>query len=166
MNKREPQYWTCNKNKVQIMKTIYVNDAKMIERSVIKKMEQYRIQNNKEYFECSYNEMIGEIASCVMFFEQTEIDLRPDDEIEEKSNVGRLKYDFDKNKKIKTMMLDNNCCFDCMVGINPKQYAPELNQQIGGDADYMRTKYINYKIKYLTLKYESLGDYPQDLNIE
>lgn len=70
MNKRKPPYDTCTKNRVQILKSIYVNDPKNIEHCVSKKLEEYKIRDKKEYYECSYNNLIEEIANCVKFFEK------------------------------------------------------------------------------------------------
>ena len=54
MNKRVKNYNSCTKNKVQILKIVYVKNPKNIEKCVITKMEDDKIKDKKEYFECSY----------------------------------------------------------------------------------------------------------------
>lgn len=96
MNKRKKTYDTCTKNKVQILKIIYVNDSKTIEKCVMKKMEDMKVKDKKEYFECSYNQIIDELAKCIMFYENKEINKTPD--IFDISRVQKIE-NFDKDKK-------------------------------------------------------------------
>lgn len=77
MKARVSNYITASKNRVHVIKTIKVNDLKIIKDCVIKKMENYKIKDRKEYFECIYNEIIKEIASCINFFENRYINLEP-----------------------------------------------------------------------------------------
>jgi len=83
INKRKSTYETCVKNKIQILKTIKVKNPKNIETCVIEKMKEYQIQHKKEYYKCSYKQLIDEIASCVNFYET--------DTIDKKMNVTELK---------------------------------------------------------------------------
>lgn len=106
LNTRLPQYWTCNKNKVQVLKTVYVTDAKNIEKCAIVRLAKFQIKNRKEFFECSYNDVIKEIANCVKFYEHYDIDIKPDHIITNNEKIKRsnTKFDqitnFDPNKKI------------------------------------------------------------------
>ena len=78
INKRKSTYETCVKNKIQILKTIKVKNPKNIETCVIEKMKEYQIQHKKEYYKCSYKQLIEEIASCVKFYEDINIDKKMD----------------------------------------------------------------------------------------
>jgi hypothetical protein len=51
MKTRKANYDTAHKNRVQVLKTINVDDAKIIEDCVINKMEDYKISDGKEYFD-------------------------------------------------------------------------------------------------------------------
>jgi hypothetical protein len=107
MNKRVKNYNSCTKNKVQILKIIYVKDPKNIENCVTKKMEDDRIKDKKEYFECSYSKIINEIAACVLFYENKEIDKSP-----EIHNLSRIQHNnfgiFDKDKRYVVKFLSDN----------------------------------------------------------
>ena len=166
MNKRKLVYDTATKNKVQILKAISVNDPKTIEQCVITKMNEYKIQHKKEYFECSYNIIINEIAECIKFYEQTDIDKTPDissHEINRQNNT-----DFDPNKvsiiriisdedfdKMFTVKSDNDSDSESDTESNSDDSDDiSIDNQKGGS--YNKYSYIKYKMKYLELKYDLL----------
>jgi prophage antirepressor-like protein len=130
MNERKPLYDTCTKNRVQILKTIYVDDPKNIETCVIKKLEHYRIQNKKEYFKCSYNQMIEQIQSCVKFYENKDINTNLDI-----TKLNRLN-EFDENSLyyIKIINDNKNICKSINSLLNIKQ---SDNIQNGGNINYI-----------------------------
>jgi prophage antirepressor-like protein len=97
MNKRENNYNTCVPNKVQIIKKVYVDDAFTIEKCVIKKMSKYKIKNKKEYFKCSYNQMIDAIHACVLCYENKNIDKNPEININIKRQENKNDF-FDENR--------------------------------------------------------------------
>lgn len=117
MNNRVPQYDTCHKNRVQVMKTVYVEDKKVIENCVIAKMDKFAIQSGKDFFKCSYNDIIKEVASCVKFYDHVDIDQTPDqieDQIENKlgdkigdNKLSRSKNDFDLDKVVEIRIIDD-----------------------------------------------------------
>lgn len=115
MNKRVKNYNPCTKNKVQILKIIYVKDPKNIEKCVMKKMEEKQIKDKKEYYKCSFSQMISEISSCILFFENKEIDKDP-----EIQHLGRIQFNtfgtFDKDERYVVKFLSDeefNKLFDC-----------------------------------------------------
>jgi len=165
MNKRKPPYDTACKNRVQILKTIYVDDPDTIEKCVIKKMDEYRIQDRKEYFKCSYNEIVNEIASCVKFYENKDIDKKPDKENE----INRIVNELDINKKMEAEIIDEED-FDELCGYesddelenesdseSDDESENKINEiiQKGGYRD-MLPGYLIYKKKYLELKFDLL----------
>ncbi len=175
MNKRKPIYDTSSKNKVQVIKSILVRNPKIIEQCVLEKMDVYRIQNKKEYFECSYNTIIREIASCIKFYENHDIDENPDVNVRELNRQSSSQ--FNMNEKITIKILSNNE-FDAMFetsddnnsdsdsdndnDINTDDYIHSNsnndfigNQQSGGNGN-MYIDYLAYKLKYLELKYDLL----------
>jgi prophage antirepressor-like protein len=132
MNKRIKNYNSCTKNKVQILKIIYVQDPKNIENCVIKKMEEKQIKDKKEYFRCSFLEIMNEISSCVLFFENKEIDKSP-----EIQQLSRMQFDnfgfFDKNKEYIIKFLDDDE-FDKLFGCEKKNNS-ELTSDIDSDSE-------------------------------
>ena len=161
MKGRKANYDTCTKNKVQILKTIEVDDAKNIERCVLKKMENFRINPKKEYFECTYNDIIKEISECIKFYENKDIDVNPDVDYN-KINLSR-QVDFDENKKVLVKIFDANDNILCeQDDINSSDEESEsedeiteddmLNQNGGNNSFY--SEYLKYKLKYLELKFD------------
>jgi prophage antirepressor-like protein len=164
LNKRKPPYDTCTKNKVQILKVIYVDDPKIIETCVIKKMEDYKISDKKEYFQCSYNQIISTIASCVLYFEEDEIDITPD-----VKNIGRIDMNFfDKDKKFMVKIsndiipLKNECSDSENNGSESDDesvselFTSEDNENIqsgGGNINY-HLKFLMCSLKLLEMKYD------------
>jgi len=49
----------------------------LIEQAIFSKLEDYRYQNRKKYFECLYEKLIKIIAECIEFFEDIKIDTIP-----------------------------------------------------------------------------------------
>lgn len=117
MNDRENNYNTCVPNKIQIIKKIYVNDPLTIEKCVVKKMSNYKIKDKKEYFKCSYNQMIDAIEACVYCYENQKINKIPD--IDTKINrTGAKNNTFDTNKSVivKVIGMCDSCdtkSYDC-----------------------------------------------------
>ncbi len=154
MNKRKPLYDTCTHNQVQILKTLYVDDPKNIEQCVIKRMEQYKVKDRKEYFKCSYNQIIEEIASCINFYEHNIINKQPDIEL------NRQNINFNDNQILFKILNDNE--YDDICELNNTESDEDYNsdsdnenenvQKGGCDDNYQ--KYLQYKLKYLQLKYE------------
>jgi prophage antirepressor-like protein len=167
LNKRKPTYDTCTKNKVQILKVVYVEDPKIIETCVIKKMEDYQIADKKEYFQCSYNQIINAIASCVLYFEEDEIDITPDIK-----NISRETINsFDKDKKFIVKITNNLKSLNDDCDESEKNYVSEtdtdsdmdldsdldikINLQKGGSVNnYYYLKYLMCNLKILQLKYD------------
>ena len=104
MKARKATYDTCTKNKVQVLKEIEVEDSKNIEHFILKKMENYRVSPRKEYFECRYNDIITQIALCIKFYENKNIDLTPDVEYD-KIQLSRS-VNFNENKKVLVKFFD------------------------------------------------------------
>lgn len=161
MNKRKPLYDTCTHNQVQILKTLYVDDPKNIEQCVIKRMEKYKVKDRKEYFKCSYNQIIEEIASCIKFYEHNIINKQPDVEL------SRQNINLNDNKILFKILSDQEYDDICQN----QSFVHELNNNIGSDEihdsdsdndnvqegggyDNTYQKYLQYKLKYLQLKYE------------
>jgi hypothetical protein len=163
MKGRKANYDTCTKNKVQILKTIEVDDAKNIERCVLKKMENFRINPKKEYFECTYNDIIEKIAGCIKFYENKDIDIKPDVDYNN-INLSR-QIDFDENKKVIVKIFDaqdNILCEKDDINSSDEESDSEsedeiiedniLNQNGGNNSFY--SDYLKYKLKYLELKFD------------
>lgn len=101
---RKPVYDTGNENRVQILKTIKVFNPENIERCVKTKMEKYATMKNKEFYECSYNQIINIIAKCVKFYEEKTINKSADVD-----KLSRQKIeDFNKDKKIMVKILSDD----------------------------------------------------------
>ena len=164
MKSRKPVYDTCTKNRVQILKQIPVKDPKNIESCVIKKMEEYRYQNKKEYFECSFKTIIEEIASCIKFYENTDIDTNL--KIHELNRNNVIK----KNENILFKIIDdieyNELCNEPENEISSDESNIESNnesdeeleeeiKQEGGEINF-EYKFNKYKLKYLELKFDFL----------
>jgi prophage antirepressor-like protein len=168
MKTRKANYDTAHKNRVQVLKTINVNDAKIIEDCVIKKMEDYKISDGKEYFECSYNDIIKQIASCIKFFENKDIDFELDDDYD-KTGLSRQNGKFDPNKKLIVKIINEEVESD-----EDKSDDVESDEDESGDSDDSDSddsdsendiqkggdiasfKYLRMKAKYLQLKFDLL----------
>lgn len=107
MKNRKSTYDTCTKNKVQILKTIHVNDLLTIENCVKKKMANYVIRKGKEYFKCSYNQLVDVIAACIEFYEERIISKKLDDNVKGQS---RPTYNFNKNKVLSIKIISSGDC--------------------------------------------------------
>jgi hypothetical protein len=99
-------------------------------------MEKYIVRKKKEYVYCTYNEIIKEIAECVKFFENTDID--------KDMNISR----FNDEHKIKVIIL-NDEDFQNYKIIDNNQDGGSICNTIQNN-NYI--KYLKYKIKYLKLK--------------
>ena len=117
-------------------------------------MEEYKIANKKEYFECTYNEIINEIAECVKFNEGIEIDKSPD--IEYKNELSRVN-DFDVNKKVLVRIMEYEDIDSEDEDSNSESEEDEdLENQYGGGRENIYCSYLTYKLKYLKLKFDLL----------
>ena len=164
MKARKATYDTCTKNKVQVLKEIEVDDAKNIEHCVLKKMENYRVSPRKEYFECTYNDIITQISACIKFYENKDIDLTPDVEYN-KIQLSRS-IDFNENKKVLVKLFDAQDNILCDINDkNDSDSDSDENEESDEDSDDenivqkggnndMYYDYIKYKLKYLLLKYD------------
>jgi len=169
MKTRKANYDTAHKNRVQVLKTINVDDAKIIEDCVIKKMEDYKISDGKEYFECSYNDIIKQIASCIKFYENKDIDFELDDDYD-KTGLSRQNDNFDRNKKLIVKIINE----EEVESDEDKSDDVESDEDESGDSDDSDSddsdsendiqkggdiasfKYLRMKAKYLQLKFDLL----------
>jgi hypothetical protein len=173
MDKRISTYETTTKNKVQIIKSIYVDDPKNIEHCTLKKMDNFRINNKKEYFECSYNQIIDAVSSCISFFENKDIDKKPD--IEQINNAKRqTNFNINKDKNIHIKVLNDdefNTLLDREKYNSDSESDSDTNDDSDEDLRYEKIydeqsggshnqnlyfDYIKYKLKYLELKFDLL----------
>jgi hypothetical protein len=140
MNERESTYNTCNPNKIQVIKIIYVENPKLIEDCVSAKMKEYKMKDRKEYYKCSYNQIINVVSSCIQFYENKTIDINPD------INLSRINKDvFDKDKVMNLKFLKENEYIDLCES--------DKNQK-GGNIMSDYDKYLKYKLKYLELLFD------------
>jgi prophage antirepressor-like protein len=161
MKGRKATYDTCTKNKVQILKTIEVDDAKNIEQCVLKKMENFRVNPKKEYFECTYNDIIVQLGACIKFYENKDIDNKPDVDYNNiklsrqvdfnKDKILLVKF-FDAKDNILCEQEDINSSDDSESEDEDVNDAEDIKQDGGGNTFYY--DYIKYKIKYLELKFD------------
>jgi hypothetical protein len=156
MNKREAVYNTCVKNKIQVIKKIYVNDPKNIEHCVNIKMSVYRIKERKEYYKCSYSQIVNIIASCVLFYENETIDVTQDIELNRTTNDNL--FDKDKIVAVKFLTDDDDLCNGLNSDSDSDSIDSSLDEsknQLGG-GDYYYCKFLILNQKYLQLKYDLL----------
>lgn len=96
-----------------------LNDPYNIERCVLKRMADYKVRYKKELPECSYNDLITEIASCIKYYDNSDIDQKPDidqdatnnkdsDIILGSTSLRRSKIYFDRNKVVQFNILDDD----------------------------------------------------------
>jgi prophage antirepressor-like protein len=173
MKTRKANYDTAHKNRVQVLKTINVDDAKIIEDCVIKKMEEYKISDGKEYFECSYNDIIKQIASCIKFFENKDIDFELDNDYD-KTGLSRQNGKFDPNKKLIVKIINEEVESDEDKSDDVESDEDESDDSDDSDSDDSDSddsdsendiqkggdiasfKYLRMKAKYLQLKFDLL----------
>ena len=146
MNRRRRQIETSTPHKIQVINVIPCDDRKIIESCVKKRLENYIIKKRKDYIKCSYNDIINEIAECIKFFENIDID--------KKMNLSRL--NINDNKKVKVVIL-NDEEFKNYEIVDDKDIQKGgnviENNNNGEDDNENYLKYLKYKIKYLELKY-------------
>jgi hypothetical protein len=131
-------------------------------------MEDKRIKDRKEYFRCSYKEIIKVIASCILFYENKVID-----ETVESSNIDIkqmkrviLLNEFD-NDKLYNMKIINNDDFlnICDNEISSSDYSSTESDnddikndsivQTGGNlADIYKYRYLDMLKKLNELKFD------------
>jgi len=165
MKTRKANYDTAHKNRVQVLKTINVDDAKIIEDCIIKKMEDYKISDGKEYFECSYNDIIKQIASCIKFYENKDIDLELDDDYD-KTGLSRQNDNFDPNKKLIVKIINEEVESDEDKSDEDESGDSDDSDSDSDDSDSENDiqkggdiasfKYLRMKAKYLQLKFDLL----------
>lgn len=156
LKKRKSTYDTSFPYRSQIVKSLVVQDKEAIESCLKNKLTKYLIITDKEYYECTYNDLIEQLATCVKFYEKIEIDKTPDKNTElSRENIGGK---FDTTKKVHVYFEnddDNNSDSDIGDSVindttSDKNYD---DNQAGGsyDFDTIRMKYLKYQLKYLIL---------------
>jgi prophage antirepressor-like protein len=169
---RKAVYDCGNENRVQILKTIKVKNPENIERCVKVKMEEFTVMKNKEFYECSYNQIINVIANCIKFYEGNTINKNPENDKLSRQQINN----FNTNKKLKVKFLSDDE-FDKLFEniINIGQNDTDTDELLSSDnsdlessddeldnndnqkgGDLSNYKYLLIKQKYLTLKYDLL----------
>lgn len=185
MKTRKPVYDTATKHKTQVLKMILVKNPLNIERCVKEKMKEYKVRHRKELFRCTYNQLIQVVAECVNFFENTEIDMKPDAKPKTiKRTDTNLEEEFDSDKimdviisnisdnteDLKRKISDDKSGEDYNdINVIESEIHSEENSntdsgseennyinQKGGMEDKIEIKYLKLKIKYLKLKLDLL----------
>ncbi len=120
-------------------------------------MRKYVIIANKEHYECSYDQMVEQLAICIKFFEGYDIDTKPDKDIKQ-SRGNSLDEPFDTTKLMKIYFDENeiDSDIDSESSDDDMETSDELSDdeyQSGGcnDLEVNRIKYLKYKLKYLIL---------------
>jgi hypothetical protein len=148
---RKSVYDSKNENRVQILSTIKVDNPENIERCVKIKMEDKAIMKNKEFYECSFNQIMKKIAECVKFYKGKTINVKPEiDKLNREPNVK-----FDKNKKVLIQFLSDEEFDKIFENIDTSEQNKKSNN-FGGNINNQEGGYIDYYLKYLTLKYDLL----------
>lgn len=172
MDERKPAYDTAHINRVQILKSLFVNDPITIERCVIKKMEYYQYQHKKEMFKCDYDTIINVIADCIKFYEGVDIDKTPDiDKLYGLKRLNDIKFNTKDVFLFKVMNDDseNDENYENDNSENDKnddnndnsenEYSSDedatINLQKGGNIQnkIISYKYLFYKLQFLELQY-------------
>lgn len=161
INKRIKVYNTSNKNKIKILKVIPVENSKIIEECVINKMDEFKIKDNKEYFKCTFNQLIEQIANCIKFFEERDINMEIENN--ENSQLKRVINEFGfSGKKFYVKILHD---FDLIEDSDNEHTDEELSdsddetiQKGGSDNMNYKYMYMKSKLKYLELKYDLLNE--------
>ncbi len=175
VNTRIPGYNSCVKNRVQIIKVVHVKDCYAIEVCVLARMDEMRIKHKKEILECTYNQIIIEIAKCVKFYEERDIDIEPDIEYElyddKHMNRNAVSDKFNRNEKMTIKFVndefDEVLCDKCKVNSDEENSDEQTNQllltqtrvaMVGGNGTNTdneksnKSVYRGLKEKYLKLK--------------
>ncbi len=158
MKKRKNTIDTSLPYRSQVLKSIVVKDKEAIESCLKNKMSEYVIIADKEYYECSYNKMIAQLALCINFFEGIDIDLTPN-KYTEQARENIFGNAFDPDKKMKIYLEDNDSGFDSNYDSDSDYESSndidtsDGEYQSGGGSveDANRLGYLKYKLKYLTL---------------
>jgi prophage antirepressor-like protein len=135
----------------QVLKSVVVKDKEAVESCWKNKMSKWLIIGDKEYCECSYDQMIEQLAICINFFEGTDIDTSPDKQPVQ-SRETTFDEKFDTTKVIKMYfeddteeVSDHDSSDDDMKTSDSEDY------QTGGGGRSDRMGYLKYKLKYLIL---------------
>jgi prophage antirepressor-like protein len=149
---------TSLSNRSQILKSVNVDDKDAIEACWKNKMRKYVIIADKEYYECSYDQMIEQLAICIKFFEGHDVDTKPDKDMEQ-SRENSFDEPFDTTKVMKIYFEEND--FDSDVDPESSDddmetsddFSDDEYQSGGGEnKSYLdRIGRLKYKLKYLTL---------------
>jgi hypothetical protein len=151
-------YNTTTENRIHILKFCEVDDWKLIEKCVQKLLLKYQIKYNKEYYKCSYNDIIIAITKCIKLLENRVIDKTPDTN-QYNSKLNRLLFkfsDFDPNKIYKVYLIDDESKNELADEINKELKIIQMTKPIeymqdGGYFDKEHA-YLHLKILYLTIK--------------
>lgn len=166
---RKSTYETGQYNRIQILKSILVNNPTNIERCVITKMEDNVYIHGKEFFECSYNQLIDIIAQCIYFYEDKKINKKLEIKKISRHNISS----FNNNKNLQVSILTDDEFDELIKKINMQkgggdtdtdtdellssdEYDSDNNMIQYDDSNVFYLKYIETKLKYLKLKYDLL----------
>jgi prophage antirepressor-like protein len=165
---RKSTYETGQYNRIQILKSILVKNPKNIERCVITKMEDNVYIHGKEFFECSYKQLIDIVAQCIKFFENKKINKKLEIQKISRENISNFNNkknlqvsiltddEFDELiKKINTQMggADIDTDTDEILSSDESDTYDSDNYNIqDDDSKVFYMKYIQSKLKYLELK--------------
>ncbi len=125
------------------------------------KLAKHVIIAGKEYYKCSYDILIDELASCIKFFENIDIDKTPDIFKEENKDLAREKI-FDTSKYVNVVFLNDDFVDEYYSSEeSDNSYDSDISDSltesskvlIGGALENLidKSKYLKYKIKYLVL---------------
>lgn len=161
MKERTSNTEVAVKHKVQVLKTITVEDPLAVEYCVRTKMKEFRFRDRKDYFECSYNQIIKEVANCVKFFENVDIDTNPDVILDTKIKRSDSFPIFDPDK-IVTVKMSHDSEEDSSDSSNESDSDSDTDSdsyidivQNGGKYD-IESSYLHLKLTYLELLFDLL----------
>lgn len=152
----------------QVLKSIVVEDKEAVESCLKNKMREFAIIGDKEFFECTYAQIIDQLAICIKFYEGIDIDKTPDND----AGLTRLREadkipPFDVNKKMKIYFendddddfedSDSDHSVDSVDSIESDVDTDDnTDAQRGGfsNENFNKMMFLKYKVKYLTLLQE------------
>ena len=134
---------------MKVIKTILVNDYRIIEDCFRSKLEEYGSEQHKDLFECTYDEAIETVADCVKCYDGKNIDKYLDINIGNYSNRYKSIDRLNENKKMKFYIVGN---FHGNNSVNTKIQKGGYNNNLAEQNKNYYDKYIKYKQKYLELR--------------
>jgi hypothetical protein len=125
--------------------------------------------HGKEFFECSYNQLIDIIAQCIYFYEDKKINKKLEIKKISRHNISS----FNNNKNLQVSILTDDEFDELIKKINMQkgggdtdtdtdellssdEYDSDNNMIQYGGSNVFYLKYIETKLKYLELKYDLL----------